>query len=134
MKAKEDPHNKKKNHEPMGKGHKDDIHKKGDKQPQLEEGFESFSKFLEGREELRKTSRSFEKKLKRANQAAADESGRPNFPRLNQIRKKILKKAEEKRSLRRGEYIKLYGYQAWLDYVKKHDIPENSKWADAHKN
>ncbi len=45
-----------------------------------------------------------------------------------------IKQAEEKRSLRRGEYIDLYGYEAWLGYIKKHDIPENSKWADAHKN
>ena len=58
--------------------------------------------------------------------AAAAGKGTGNNPSLA--------KAEEKRSLRRGEYIKLYGYQAWLDYVKKHDIPENSKWADAHKN
>ncbi len=98
------------------------------------EYFMNFSKFLEGREELRKTSGSLEKKLKRANTAASQNSGRDNYPRLNQKRKEILKQAEEKRSLRRGEYIDLYGYEAWLGYIKKHDIPENSKWADAHKN
>jgi hypothetical protein len=48
-KAKEDPHNKKKNHEPMGKGHKDNIYKKGDKQPQLE-----FKKIAKQREDRTK--------------------------------------------------------------------------------
>jgi len=98
------------------------------------EYFMNFSKFLEGREELRKTSKSFEKKLKRANAAASQQSGRADYPKLDQDRKKILKQAEEKRSLRRGEYIDLYGYEKWRDYVKTHDIPEDSKWADAHKN
>jgi len=39
----------------------------------------------------------------------------------------------KKRPLRRGEFIDLYGYQAWLDYVKEHDLPEDHKFADAHR-
>lgn len=97
-----------------------------------EQKFLKFSEFLEGREYLRQTSNTLEKKINKANVAAGQESGRPNYPRLNKIRKALLKKAEENRPLRRGEYIDLYGYDKWLKYVEKNDMPENAKWADAH--
>ena len=62
------------------------------------------------------TSNSFEKKLKRANTDAMQNSGRLYYPEKDRKRKELLKQAEQQRPLRRSEFIKLYGYDAWLEY------------------
>jgi uncharacterized lipoprotein YehR (DUF1307 family) len=60
-------------------------------------------------------------------------SGMPNYPYLADQRKKLLRKAEAQRPLRRSEYIDLYGYQAWLDYCEQNGIdPHEADWADVH--
>ncbi len=97
-----------------------------------EQNFINFSEFLERKEYLKNTSNSLEKKIKRANQVASQNSGRSDYPKLDQIRKGLLKKAEGSRPLRRGEYIDLYGYEKWRKYASDNKMPENSKWADAH--
>lgn len=74
------------------------------------------------------TSNSFEKKLKRANTDAMQNSGRLYYPEKDRRRKELLKQAEQQRPLRRSEFIKLYGYDAWLEYCLKNDIPEDTKW------
>jgi len=74
------------------------------------------------------TSNTFEKELKRAIEAAAQASGRPSYPSKDAKRKELIKQAEQKRPLRRSEFIDLYGYDDWLEYCLKNDIPENSKW------
>jgi hypothetical protein len=84
----------------------------------------------EGHSYLRKTSKSEEKRLKIAKEKASLSSGNPSFERNNKKRNDLLLKIKEKRPLRRSEYISLYGYQAWLSYVQKHNLPETYKWAD----
>lgn len=79
---------------------------------------------------LRRTSKSLEKKLRHADEKAHKASGHENFELINQHRNKILNNIEKKRPLRRFEYIKKYGYDAWLDYIKQHNLPETHKWAD----
>ena len=77
--------------------------------------------------------KSTEKAINKANLIASAASGTPNYEPLNRDRKKLLADIEKKRPLRRSEFIDLYGYQAWLDYVKEHDLPEDHKFADAHR-
>ena len=81
---------------------------------------------------LRNTSGKQEKKLRRATVKAMQASGQLEYPHLDQNRQNILKDIEDKRPLRRSEFIQSYGYDAWLDYVKKYGLPEDHKWADAH--
>lgn len=85
----------------------------------------------EGHHYLRKTSRSAEKRLNRANERAAKSSGMPNFQHLDAARNDLLGEIEKQRPLRRSEFINKYGYEKWLAYVKKHNLPENHKWADS---
>ncbi len=74
-----------------------------------------------------------EREINKANLVAGAASGTPNYEFYNKERKKLLADIEKKRPLRRGEFIDLYGYQAWLDYVNEHDLPEDHKFADAHR-
>jgi len=97
-----------------------------------EQKFINFSEFLERKEYLRQTSKSLEKRINKANVMAGQNSGLPRYPELHRIRQGLIKKAEENRPLRRSEYIDLYGYEKWLNYVEKNKMPENAKWADAH--
>lgn len=85
----------------------------------------------EGHHYLRKTSRSQEKKLNRANERASRASGMPGYERLNAQRNDLIGQAEQSRPLRRNEFINKYGYDAWLEYTRKHGLPETHKWADA---
>ncbi len=78
------------------------------------------------------TSRTFEKKLNRANVRAGLSSGLPDYQYKNRQRQDLLRTAEGKRPLRRQEFINLYGYEPWLAYCEKHGLPENHEWADAH--
>jgi len=71
-----------------------------------------------------------EKQIQALNSAAATASGNYHYPAVDMARKKLLKKVESIRPLRRSEFINLHGYQAWIDYAKEHDLPENHKWAD----
>lgn len=85
----------------------------------------------EGHHHLRKTSRSAEKRINRANGRAAKASGLPNFQHLDKARNELLGEIEKQRPLRRSEFINRYGYEAWVEYTRKHGLPENHKWADA---
>ena len=99
----------------------------------------SFNKWLEQRVQnleeghpyLRQTSHSTEKRINRANEKAGISSGQPAYPYRHAQRQELLRQVEQKRPLRRSEFINLYGYEAWLEYVTKHGLPEDHKWADA---
>jgi len=84
---------------------------------------------LEGGHEYRNlTSNTFEKKLNKANIVAGQNSGKPSYNKLNKKRKALVRQAEEKRPLRRSEFIDLYGYDAWLEYCLEHGISKYSKY------
>lgn len=85
----------------------------------------------EGHHYLRKTGKNTERQINRANIGAMRSSGLPGYPAANNKRNALLKQAESQRPLRRSEFINLYGYNAWRDYVAKYGLPENHKWADA---
>lgn len=92
----------------------------------------ALNKISEDNRYLRRTSKSAEKRINRANVGAMRSSGLPGYQAANDKRNTLLKQAETKRPLRRSEFINLYGYDAWREYVAKHGLPENHKWADAH--
>lgn len=82
----------------------------------------------------RLTGSAFERQLNIANERAARASGHPGYPAADRARKSLIKKAESMRPLRRSEFINLYGYQQWRDYTEQYGLPEDHKWADAHKD
>lgn len=85
----------------------------------------------EGHPYLRKTSRGQEKRLNKANVRAMKSSGYPGHGINTAARNELIGQAEKSRPLRRSEFIDKYGYDAWMDYVEKHGLPETHKWADA---
>ena len=85
----------------------------------------------EGHHYLRKTGEDVERQINRANVNAMQSSGMPGYQAANDKRNSLLSQAQSKRPLRRSEFINLYGYDAWREYVMKHGLPENHKWADA---
>lgn len=93
----------------------------------------ALQKLTEGHPYLRRTSKSSERRINRANVRAGLASGNPGYPYLNTKRQQLLRQAESQRPLRRSEFINLYGYDAWREYVAKHGLPETHKWADAHE-
>jgi len=82
---------------------------------------------------LANTSRRQEKLINKANVLAMQSSGNPAYSHMNKARNDMLGKIEKQRPLRRSEFINLYGYEAWREYTAEHGIPEDSKWADAHR-
>ncbi len=93
----------------------------------------ALNKINESHQYLRRTSKSSERNLERAKERAARSSGNLGYTRSNDARNALLKQIEKQRPLRRHEFIQLYGYQAWVDYVTKYGLPETHKWADAHE-
>jgi hypothetical protein len=69
-------------------------------------------------------------KLSQAQQDAMDTTGTPGYAKANLARKAELKQKELVEPLTREEYIDLYGYVAWTDYVEKHGLPEDHPMAD----
>jgi len=51
-------------------------------------------------------------------------SGHPEFPALNEKRRGVLTQIERQRILTRWEYICLYGYRKWLDFVSENNLAE----------
>lgn len=85
----------------------------------------------EGHHYLRKTGKDTERQLNRVNVRAMRASGFPQYPDIDNERKAMLQKIEQQRPLRRSEFIDLYGYAAWREYIAKNNLPEDHKWADA---
>lgn len=78
----------------------------------------------------RKTGKTQEKALQKANTQAAQSSGLPGYQHLDKSRQNMIRGVQEKRPLRRSEFIHLNGHEAWLAYLEKHNLPSDHKWAD----
>ena len=79
----------------------------------------------------RMTGPAIEKEIDKINNMCARVSGTPGYPACDRRRKALLQKIEKMRPLRRSEYINLYGYTQWREYVAANGLPEDHKWADA---
>jgi len=54
------------------------------------------------------------------------------FGHLSRDRQDMIRGYRREEPIRRSEYIDRNGQQAWLDYTKKHGLPEGHALADAH--
>ena len=71
-----------------------------------------------------------EKRLVEFNELCARTTGLESFPGNNARRRAVLDDIKELRALTRIEYINLYSYDAWRNYVQYHGLPEDYPIAD----
>ena len=71
-----------------------------------------------------------EAESRRLRRECMDRSGMPTYHIFDRQHKVVLRQIEAQRTLTRAEYIHLYEYQAWLDFVGENCLPEDHPLAD----
>ena len=69
-------------------------------------------------------------RLKKLNRDCGRASGFPNYPYLDRQRRSLIREIESERVLSRWEYICLYGYSEWCEFIRENGLPENHSTAE----